>query len=64
MDSYGKEGVASSTDAVAAEQPRRKTALSAKWGVIACGAGLFADGYLNAVCTYSAHHRWIADELF
>jgi hypothetical protein len=23
---------------------------SAMWGTIACGAGLFSDGYLNAVC--------------
>jgi hypothetical protein len=50
MEFYGKEGVASSTDAAPVEQNRRKNALSAKWGVVACGAGLFADGYLNAVC--------------
>lgn len=22
------------------------------WPTIACGAGLFSDGYLNGVCTY------------
>jgi hypothetical protein len=31
------------------EAKRRGVADSAVWGTIACGAGLFSDGYLNAV---------------
>jgi hypothetical protein len=38
------------TDAAPVVESQRRKGLSAKWGVIACGAGLFADGYLNAVC--------------
>ena len=29
---------------------RDRVRASAMWGIIACGAGLFSDGYINAVC--------------
>jgi hypothetical protein len=42
---------------VTADDPENQVAVkpdvasSAKWGTVACGAGLFSDGYLNAVST-------------
>jgi MFS family permease len=60
---YDKNGVASAdaaADAVLIEPIEPRKGLSAKWGVIACGAGLFADGYLNAVCNCAGCHA-IAD---
>jgi hypothetical protein len=29
---------------------RERIKTSAMWGTVACGAGLFSDGYINAVC--------------
>lgn len=34
---------------------------SAVWGTIACGAGLFSDGYLNAVSGFAGEEDQMPD---
>jgi hypothetical protein len=33
-----------------------KTRWQRSWPVLACGAGLFSDGYLQSVCSTQFHH--------
>jgi hypothetical protein len=43
------KGVITAEDPEIPIERRRHIKDSAVWGTIACGAGLFSDGYLNAV---------------
>lgn len=38
----------------------RKGRWERSWPTIACGAGLFSDGYLNGVCVHHYHTRHTA----
>jgi hypothetical protein len=33
------------------------------WPIIACGAGLFSDGYLNAVCSTKSPIKTMSDQI-
>jgi hypothetical protein len=47
----------SSETGIAPVVRKSRFADSAIWGTIACGAGLFSDGYLNAVRVIFVHFR-------
>lgn len=52
LDSKPESSTKAFVDASQLEDTSQKSRWERSWPTIACGAGLFSDGYLNGVCLF------------